>query len=62
MQNILFLKFLKESTSENNITLAEVIFALFIIDHNTPIVSTENEWPLFCISFAKKLCLQKQLL
>ena len=33
-QNILVLKFLKESALENNIVQAQIIFASFITEHN----------------------------
>ena len=39
--------FLKESTSENNIMLAEMNFASFIIEHDICIASTEHARPLF---------------
>ena len=59
--NISILKVLKESTLENNVMQAEMIFAPFIIEHNISIASTEHVRLLFCIIIAKgiQFCLKK---
>ena len=54
VQNVLVLKFLKESSSENSVNQAEMIFASFIVKHNILIASTENAGALFRAMIAKK--------
>ena len=62
-QNILVLKFLKESTSENHCyaTWDNLCFILFIIDHNILIANTGHTGPLFQAMTPQKIpfCLNK---